>query len=86
MIFHNSYISSIQSPNLFLLVGFLCRLLGNRVWPVRGVHSRCNTLESKRCYGNSNVKVRLYSLLFEICCMDLFSVIEKKQLTPNYKI
>ena len=58
--------SSIQSPNLFLLVAFFCRLLGNRVWPVKGVRSRCNTLQSKRCHGNSNaVKVRLYSLLFD---------------------
>ena len=29
--------SSIQSRNLFLFVGFLYRLLGNGIWPVRGV-------------------------------------------------
>ena len=75
--------SSIQSPNLFLLVGFLCRLLGNRFWPVKGVRSRCNTLEFKRCYGNSNVKVRLYSLLFDIYCMHLFRVTEKKTNVLN---
>ena len=83
MIFHNSYISSIQSPHLFLLEGFLCRLLGNIVWSVRGVRSRCNTLESKHCYGNSNVKVRLYSLLLDIYCMYLSSMTEKKPSDPE---
>ena len=58
MIFHNIYISSIETPNLFLLGGFLCRLLGNKVWHVRGVCSRCYTLQSKRCYGISNVKLK----------------------------
>ena len=42
------------------------------------VRSRCNTLESKLCYGNSNVKVRLYSLLFDSYCMYVFSITEKK--------
>ena len=83
MIFHKSNISTIQSPNLFLLVGFLGRLLGNRVWPVRGVRSRCNTPESKRCYGNSNVKVGLYSLLFELFCMYHITVSEKKPTDPE---
>ena len=75
--------SSIQSTNLFLLIGFWHRLLGNRVWPVKGVLSRCNTLKSKRCYGNNNLKVRLYSLSFDIYCMYLFSVTEKKLTDPE---
>ena len=54
--------SSIQSRNLFS-VGFWYRLLGNGIWPVRGVPSRCSTIKSKRCYGNNNVKVKLNSLL-----------------------
>ena len=58
--------SSIQSPNLFLLVGFLYWLLSNRIWPVKGMRSRCNTFKSKRCYGNNNATVRLYSLSFDI--------------------
>ena len=70
--------SSIQLPNLFLLVGFWRRLLGNGVWPVKGVRSRSNTLESKRCYGNSIVKVRHYSLVFDSYCMYTFSMTEKK--------
>ena len=75
--------SSIQSRNLFLLVGFLYRLLGNGIWPVRGVRSRCSTIKSKRCYGNNNVKLKLYSLLVEIYCIDLFSVTEKKPTDPD---
>ena len=58
--------SSIQSHNLFLFVGFLYRLLGNGIWPVRGLRSHCSTIKSKRCYGNNNVKVKLYSLLLDI--------------------
>ena len=42
------------------------------------VCSRCNTLESKRCYANSNVKERHYSLLFDSYCMYIFSMTEKK--------
>ena len=69
--------SFLQSPISFLLGGFLYRLLGNRVWTVKGVCSCCNTLKSKCCYGNNNVKVRFYSLLsFDIYCMYLFSVTE----------
>ena len=70
-----------QSPNLFFFVG-------RRFVPVArqateyGL-SRCKTLESNRCYGNSNVKVRLYSLLFDIYCMYLFSVPEKKPTDPE---
>ena len=41
---YNSYMSSIQSPNLFLLVAFSCRLLSNRVWPVKRVRSNCDAL------------------------------------------
>ena len=58
--------SSIQLPNLFLLVGVLYRLLGNRIWPVKGVRLRCNAVKSKNCYRNKNVKLRLYSLSFDI--------------------
>ena len=71
--------SSIQSSNLCLFVGFLYRLLGNGIWPVRGVRSRCSTIKSKRCYGNNYVKVNLYSLLLDIyptkkrnACSDIF--------------
>ena len=60
--------SSIQSRNLFLCVGFLYLLLGNGIWPVREVRSRCSTIKSKRCYGNNNVKIKLYSLLLDIYC------------------
>ena len=42
------------------------------------VRSRCNTLESKCGYGNSNVKVRHYSLLFDSYFMYIFSMTEKK--------
>ena len=75
--------SSIQSRNLFLFVGFKYRLQGNGIRSVRGVHSRCSTIKSKRCYGNNNVKVKVYSLLLYIYiyCIYLFSVTEKK---PNY--
>ena len=75
--------SSIKSLNLFLLVGVLYRLLGNGIWPVKGVCSRCKTFKSKSCYGNKNVKVRLYSLLFDIFRMYLFSVTEKKTIDPE---
>ena len=61
--------SSIQSPNSFWLVGFLYRSLGNRVWPVRGVPSRFNTLKSKRYYGKNNLKVRRsHCRLITIAC------------------
>ena len=75
--------SSIQSPNSFRSVGFLYRLLGNRVWPVRGVRSRFNTLKSKRCYGNNNLKVRLKSLPFDNYCMYISIVTEKKLTDPE---
>ena len=75
--------SSIQSHNLFLFVGFSYRLLGNGIWPVRGVRSRCSTIKSKRSYGNNNVKVKLYSLLLDIYCIYLFSVTEKKPTDPE---
>ena len=77
--------SSIQSRNLFLFVGFLYRLLGNGIWPVRGVCSRCSTIKSERCYGNNNVKVELYSLVLDIYCIYIFGVTESNQLTPNYR-
>ena len=70
--------SSIQSCNLFLFVGFLYRLLGNGIWPVRGVRSRCSTIKSKRCYGNIKLK-----LLLDIYCIYLFSVTEKKAIDPE---
>ena len=75
--------SFIQSRNLFLFVGFLYRLLGNGIWPVRGMLSRCSTIKSKGCYGNNNVKVKLYSLLLDICCIYLFGVTEKKPTDPE---
>ena len=75
--------SSIQSSKSFWLEGFLYRLLGNRVWPVRGVLSRFNTLKSKRCYGNNNLKVRLKSLSFDNYYMYIFIVTEKKLTDPE---
>ena len=71
--------SSIQSRNLFLFVGFLYRLLGNGIWPVRVVRLRCSTNKSKRCYGNNNVQVKP---LLDIYCIYLFSVTEKKPTDP----
>ena len=75
--------SSIQSRNLFLFVGFLYRLLGNEIWPVRGVRSRCSTIKSKRCYGNNNVEVEFYSPILDRYCIYLFSVTEKKPTDPE---
>ena len=77
--------SYIQSTNLFLWVGFLYRLLGNRIWPVKGVRSHCNTFKLKRCYGNNNAKVKLYSVPFDIYRMYLFSITEKKPTHPEFK-
>ena len=75
--------SYIQSPNSFWSVGFLYRLLGKRVWPVRGVRLRFNTLKSKRCYGNNNLKVRLKSLSFDNYCMYIFIVTKTKLTDPE---
>ena len=75
--------SSVKSHNLFLFVGFLYRLLGNGIWPVRGVRSCCSANKSTRCYGNNSVKVKLYSLLLDIYCTYLFSVTEKKPTDPE---
>ena len=75
--------SSIQSPNSFWLVGFLYRLLGNRVWPVRGVRSRFNTLKCKRCYGNNSLKVRLWSLSLDNYRMYIFGETEKILIDPE---
>ena len=47
------------------------------------VRSRCDASNSKRCYGNSNVKARLYSLSSDIFNMYLFSVIEQKPTEPK---
>ena len=77
--------SSIQSSNLFLLVGALSRLIGNRTRPVNGVRSCCNTLKSKRCHGNNNVKASLYSLSFDMYCMYLFSEAAQKLNFPELK-
>ena len=76
---------SIQSTYSFLLVGFLYWLLGNRIWPVKWVCSRCNAsnLKSKRSYGNNNGKIKLYLLLFEFYNMYLFNVSEKKPTDPK---
>ena len=62
-----------------MLVGFLCRLLGNRVCPVKGVRSRCNALEFKRCYGKSNVKVRMYTMLFYIYLLHVTIQFNRKE-------
>ena len=83
MIFRCSYMSSIQSPNMFLSVGFLKQLLGNRIWPVKGVRSLCDTFNSKHCYGNSNVNARLYSLSSDIFNIYLLSVTEQKPTEPK---
>ena len=47
------------------------------------VRSRCSTIKFKRCCGNNNVKVKLYSLLLDIYCIYLFSVTEKKPTDPE---
>ena len=49
----------------------------------QGVRSRCGTSYSKRCYGNSNVKARLYSLSSDMLNMYLFSVTEQKPTGPK---
>ena len=41
------------------------------------------TSYSKRCYGNSNVKARLYSLSSDIFNMYLFSVTEQEPTDPK---
>ena len=45
--------------------------------------SRCDIFKSKRCYGNSNVKARLYLLSFDIFKMYLFSDTEQKPTDPK---
>ena len=75
--------SSIQSPNLLLVVDFLYWLLGNRIQLVKGVRSCCHTSKTKRCYGNSNVRARFYSLSSDIFNMYLFSVKEQKPTDPK---
>ena len=47
------------------------------------VRSHCDTSKSKRCYGNSNLKARLYSLSSDIFNMYLFSVTEQKPTGPK---
>ena len=41
------------------------------------------TSNSKRCYGNSNVKARLFSLSSDILNMYLFSFTEQKATEPK---
>ena len=82
MIFHRSYISSIQLPNLYKLVGFEYWLLGNRTWSVEQVRSLCNTSKSKRCHGNNNANAMLHSLSFDTYYMNLLSATEKKTTDP----
>ena len=77
--------SSFQSSNLFLLVGSVSRLLRNRTRPVKEVRSRCNTLKSKHCHGNNNIKVSLFSLPFDMYYMYLFSVAAQKLTYPELK-
>ena len=50
----------------------------------QSARSRCDTSKSKRCYGNSNVKARLYSLSSDIFNMYLFSVTEHKPTDPKF--
>ena len=50
--------------------------------PVKGVRLHCNASKYKSCYRNKNAKVRLYSLSFVICRMNLT---KGKQLTQNYR-
>ena len=83
MIFHRIYISSIQLHNLYLLVGFIYWLLGNRIWPVEQVRSYCNTSISKRCHGNDNVNVMLHLLSCDTYYMYLLSATEKKPTGPK---
>ena len=83
MTFHRSYISSIQKPNLYLLVGFIYWLLGNRTWPVERVRSRCITSIFKRCHGNDNVNVMLHLLSFDTYYVYLLSATEKKTTDPK---
>ena len=83
MMFRRSYMSSIQWSNLYLLVGFIYWLLGNRAWPVEGVHSRCNTSISKRCHRNEHANVMLHSLSFDTYYMYLLSATEKKTTDPK---
>ena len=69
-----------------MLLDVLYWLLGNIIRPVKGVRSRCETSKSKRCYGNSNVKARLYSLSFDIYNMYPISVTEQKPTDPKLKM
>ena len=50
------------------------------------VCSRCDTSKSKRCYGKSNVKARLYSLSSDNFNMYPFSVTEQKPTDPKLLI
>ena len=75
--------SSIQKPNLYLLVGFIYWSLGNRTWPVERVRSRCNISISKRCRGNDKTNVMLHLLSFDTYNMYLLSAIEKKTIDPK---
>ena len=75
--------SSIQKPNLYLLVGFIYWSLGNRTWAVERVRSRCNTSISKRCHGNDNANVMLDLLSFDTYYMYLLSATEKKTIDPK---
>ena len=76
--------SSIQSTNLYKLVGSMNRILGNRVKHVKGVRPCCNALTNLRvAIGNNYVKVRLYSMSFDNYCMALFSVTEKEITDPE---
>ena len=70
--------SFIKATNLFLLGGFFIQVARQQSMACQRVRSRCNTLKSKRCYGNNDVKESFYSLSFDIYCGYLFSVTEKK--------
>ena len=43
----------------------------------------CDTSDTKRCFGNSNVYARLNSLSSDIFNMYLFSVTEQKPTEPK---
>ena len=45
----------------------------------RGAFTCCNTIKSKRCHGNSNVKLKLYSLLFDIHILHVLIQCDRKE-------
>ena len=77
-----------QNESLVSLTLIATSVLGKKTYcfflkSVHYVYSLCNTSISKCCYGNNNVKVMLYSQLFDTYHMYLFSVTEKKPTEPK---